>query len=319
VSGGPGGRPYRGICAYGARCIHTHARTRTRTHSFNSHPSGIRPSRLAPDPKAAPPPITGPALDPLVRRFRRLREALTSLGAATGGSGAAPRAGWAAAAYELSADVAAAAGNTAELLKALQALANTVYPAAEAEAVVEGAAAGAAGGAGGGAAGPPRAPAAPAALSRRAEVHAALLVWFLCVPARPVHAEVAKRLRATPPELLATREVRAALAAASALMRGNWRRLAAAAEAAPPLVARVLEAGAPAARARAARAMAVAYRSLPLAAFCDALGAAGGGREAGIEAARAALEAARGALGSKGAAVALERLGGGGGGDLAFR
>ncbi|KAI8476135.1 MAG: hypothetical protein J3K34DRAFT_516806 [Monoraphidium minutum] len=297
------------------------------------------------------------ALDALVRRFRNLREALTSAagaGAAPSRGSAAPNCGTAVPrlaveVYEMAADVCGLAGDSAELLKCLQGLANSVYPAAEAAAEAAGGgeawerrgewglqARGAAdnpwgdnssdGGGVAEAAVPPRARAPPAAargaLVRQAEVQAALLLWFLAVPARPVPGEVAKRLRATPPALLAAPELQLALAAASALMRGNWVRLAAAADAAPPLVARVLQAGAPAARARAARAAAAAYRSLPWPAFCAALGLGGGGGDSGggeWDAARAALERARDALGCRGAAVALERLAGGGGAELVFR
>jgi hypothetical protein len=325
----------------------------------------------------------------LVRRFRKLREALTSLGC---------RDAWAAEVYELSADACALAGNTAELLKCLQALVNTLYPAVEAQeargagrqllqqgqqhhqqqqrqqqrqqqqqqrqqrqqqqrqqqqqqqqqaegrpdpwddagtscsggrsAPDQAAAAGFSlqrgaswdgrGPSEAAAAAPTQhAPAGP--LARRAEVHAALLLWFLCVPARPVAAEVAKRLRATPPEVVGSRDMQLALRAASALMRGNWVRLWAAARAAPPLVARVLQAGAPAARGRAARAAAAAYRVLPLGVFAGALGLEGGGCGRDAAAVRAALERAKDNLGSRWAGVALERLDGGDCADLAFR
>jgi hypothetical protein len=288
-----------------------------------------------------------------VRRFRKLREALTACGA---------RDGWAAAAFELAADTCAAAGDTAELLKCLQGLVNSLYPAIAAAGAARATARGGRGGwpssGGGGARGPgaggggaggrgsdpapaaaaaeaaapapasPRAPPLPG-LAREGEVHGALLLWFLCVPARPLHAEVAKRLRALPPRLLGARDVRLALAAVSAAMRGNWVRLAAARAAAPPLVAFVLDAGAPAARARAARAAAVAYRSLPRAALAGALWLGSGGGDGGgacsAAALRDALVAARDGLGCRGAGAALADLdaalaGGGGGGDeLRFR
>ncbi|GBF98135.1 hypothetical protein Rsub_10547 [Raphidocelis subcapitata] len=325
-------------------------------------------------------PSDGRPLDPLVRRFRRLREALTSCGCTDG---------TAVDVFELAADVAAAAGDAAELLKCLQGLSNTLYPVAEAAggaARGRGGAAAAGGGGGDGSSdavrggstpqqqqqqeqpqqeqeqeqqqqqqqqerrqqeqqqqqqprdddgpggGGARRPAGP--LARQAEVHGALLLWFLAVPARPVHSEVAKRLRATPQRLLQTREVRLALSAASALMRGTWVRLAAAHAAAPPLMRRVLEAGAPAARGRAARAMAVAFRSLPAAAVARALGlqqgaAAGGGGDAAAGPAAAANAGplrdaflfAHGTLGCKGAAVALAELDAGlaAGGELRFR
>lgn len=150
----------------------------------------------------------------------------------------------------------------------------------------------------------------------------ALLLWFLCIPVRPVHAEVAKRLRAMPPHLLDTPEAQLALRAASAIMRGNWVQLHACTRAAPPLVARVLHAGAAPARGRAARAMAVAYRALPVAVFCAALGvhASSGGSggespvgsdvcdEHSVLVIQQALQHAKETLGCRGAAIALEQL-----------
>lgn len=333
-------------------------------------PSGIVPHK--------PP---GSVMDPLVRRFRLLREALMSCGCQDA---------WAVEVYELSADVCALASNTAELLKCLQSMVNTLYPAVEEQeariarrrqeqqlrkqdgATVEqagtaaglppstvAAAAAAAPAAacvdpwddsrnekppaglqqscgrssGQAKAAPLQAPVGVGVLSRQAEVHGALLLWFLAVPACPVHAEVAKRLRATPPRLLASQEVRLSLRAASALMRGNWVQLAACAGAAPPLVSRVMEQGAAAARARAARAMAVAYRSLPMAALAAAIGPGGRasrdrggcGDELELSVLREALERARNSLGCRGAGIALadidDQLAGRqpAGGDLRFR
>jgi hypothetical protein len=307
--------------------------------------SGV--TAAAPSSVPATPSSSPTDLDPLVRRFRKLRESLTSCGLQDC---------WAVDVYELSADVCAEAGNTAELLKCLQALVNTLYPAARAQAArwrrrqqqaatvpgscsgqqqAEASAAAAAAAVASGrsdhqdpwdedgdalhSAGPqsssqPSKPAAPAAaaepdgppLPREPEVHGALLFWFLCIPVRPVHAEVAKRLRATPPALLITPEFQLALAAASALLRGNWVRLFAAVRVAPPLMGRVLEAGLAAARGRAVRAMAVVYRSLPAAAACGALGVGGG---AGCGAVlRQALVTAKDSLGSRGAGIALEKL-----------
>jgi len=341
------------------------------------------------------------SLDPLVRRFRKLREGLTSCGAQDE---------WAVEVYEVSADVCAVAGNTAEMLKCLQTLVNTLYPAVEAqqarrhEAAALGSGASsthrshhhhhhhqqqqqqqhsayedpwgegtvssssdhgnntatAAAAAAAAAAAVP-APAAPAVasrpattagsnahaaatqpLARQAEVHGALLLWFLCIPARPVHSEVAKRLRATPPALLVTPEFQLALHAASALMRGNWVRLLLALQRAPPLMLHVLQGGALAARGRAVRAMAVAYRSLPSAAVSAALGlqqqqqssgqssiaAAGSTTNSNAAAAAAAAAAAvlrdalvwaKDSLGSKGAAVALTDFDGGAAAELRFR
>jgi hypothetical protein len=311
--------------------------------------------------------------------------------------------------FELSADVCAAAGDTAELLKCLQGLVNVMYPAIE-EAAAGGrlrrgdvwhrelsraqagegrqaaghrapgldpwgeeqglcggggrkaAPAGAGPGDGLGAAAAAAAVTSPppgtGPLAREAEVHGALLLWFLCVPARPVHAEVAKRLRALPPRLLAAHDTRLALSAASAVMRGNCVRLALCRAAAPPLLRFVLDEGSPAAAARGARAAAVAYRSLPRGALAALLGLSGGGDSGSCKAGsgasapvvaaaaaaaggpmgeaggagelatlRAALAAAAGGLGCRGAGVALADLdaqlaGGGGGGDageLRFR
>ena len=336
---------------------------------------GAQPSTTAGTSSSAAEAARRDRLAALVRRFRRLRESLTACGALDARTVRDV--------FELSADVAAAARDDAELLKALQGLVNAVYPrldeeqqehdgaaaAADAQRGGGGAASGSSevqqqqqqqqqqrqtddawgddddggggsGGGGGGINGSAQAPAraATAAASaairpsrcRRAEVHAALLLWFLCVPARPVHAEVAKRLRATPPALLRAPEVRAALAAASALCRGNWVQLGRL-EAAPPLVRYVLAAGAPAARGRAARALAVAYRSLPRAAALAAIGGlpGGGGNGGGGETAagddtalRDALTAARDALGCRYAGVALAALDEAGGSpvvELKFR
>ncbi|KAF8060080.1 NAGS2 [Scenedesmus sp. PABB004] len=271
--------------------------------------------------------------DPLVLRFRKLREALTAAAAAP-----ALRCE----VYELSADVCAAARNYPELLKCLQQLSNSIYPAlsrlpedhqqqrqrrqqtqqlSQAQQQPEqpeqqrqqqlrqppalGARppSSAAPGAGGAAPRTPP-PGPPLLLERRAEVAAALLLYFVCVPARPVGQELVKQLACAgraPPRggapLLAAPEFQAALRATAAALGCNWVAFARCLRASPPpLVRVVLEAGLARARVRTVHVAARAYRMLPRATLLRwlALAPGEGGVAAGLLAA-AAGEGCRGA------------------------
>ncbi len=210
------------------------------------------PARAAPL-RASPLRLTALALraQPLVFRFRALRESLTSEGV---GGALTLRA------YEAAAEVCAAAGDTGEFLKCQQRLLAQLYPAAAAAAAA------------GSADVPPTA--------RWAEFAACGALYFGCVGG--AHDEVVATLRTLPPHLLRAPPVRCALAALAALARRDGAAFCACATHADatPLMRLLMARKLPAARHAALAATARAYRTLPAAEAarrlrlpCDALGA----------------------------------------------
>ena len=165
----------------------------------------------------------------LVPRFRALRESLTSEGV----SGAL-----ALAAYEAAAEACLRADDAGEYLKCQCRLLSELYPAQAA---------------------PP---------ARWAEFAACGVLYWACAGAAAGPSELSSALRATPPQLLRTPPVRAALAALAALARRDGAAFCAAAvhADATPLMRLVLSRRLPLARAEALAAASRAFRTLPVAA-----------------------------------------------------
>ena len=184
-----------------------------------------------------------------IRRFRTLREGLTSNGFVPGlsiqvgcrGCWSRPLSRWvvvgcaphptplaadtrATQVYELSADVCAGGGNQAELLICLEQLVMNLYPTAQAG-------------------GTPR---ADPSLSRRDEMHAALLLYFAAVPRRIKHEELVHQLTAARCQLEG-RCMQLALAAVRALCSCDYVAYFKAARQAPesaPMLRYMLKLGA---------------------------------------------------------------------------
>eukprot|EP00877_Chromochloris_zofingiensis_P003709 jgi/Chrzof1/13339/Cz07g29130.t1 len=105
----------------------------------------------------------------------------------------------------------------------------------------------------------------PGSSMRRAEVHAALLLYFVCVPQQPVVKEMVRRLRGTSAVLMASSSMQLALRAATAMLSGRWVTYFHCYSSSPMLVRLVMEAGMSRVHTRALSAVALSYRSIPVA------------------------------------------------------
>lgn len=172
------------------------------------------------------------AWEPLVPRFRSLRESLTSEGV----TGAL-----ALQAYEASADVCLAAGDSGEYLKCQQRLLTELFPVAAKS---------------GG------------SVTRWAEFAAARPLFFACAAGPADWGEVSAALRAVPPALMGTLHLRLCRRALGALQRRDGAAFCAAAvhPDATPLLALLMARALPAARRDALAAAGKAFHTLPCAA-----------------------------------------------------
>jgi len=205
-------------------------------------------------------------------------------------------------AYELSADVCWRAGDWAEFLKCAQQLLYAIYPRFYPEACeVAGSDAPERGRPRGGRAG----------IGRLPEFTAAQVLYFSCVVPEPRPFEVASLLRRTPPTLLGEPLVRLAVRLSGCVFSGDhlrFLRLSRTDEllSSHPMVRGLAGCMVPRARGEAMRALACAFRTLPLPAASDLL-CCGDLTARGSEEVHRALKAAA-KRGSREAAAALEAV-----------
>lgn len=227
-----------------------------------------------------------------VRRLRLAREACTALGIGAGrrlsgwggeeaedegdGNGGVPLP-LAARVYEASADAAAAMRCAdGELLKALAGLCGSIYPALRRQQALEA-----------GGEGPPSPSSSPSVLAREAEMRAALVLFYACMPARPLAQNLAQCLSSQPAPYWEQEEdgeedagptmppppspherslVRTALRGASAALSGDWVAFGSCYARMPRLPRHVMARCLPRLRRAALRSMARAFApSLPVA------------------------------------------------------